>query len=295
MSLRQTSANRVAALVCEFAALATVLSGCEAPPERMVVRGADGFRVTLAETQVSTRSVPSSGRTLHRASIQFQIDDLEGGRNITASRTARLTEALDEWGRDLLASNNSTAADEGLQRIVFPALMDRTTMAMTPSRPLYSTARLEGLSDRPQRLNALRGECYVLVAKRFSTHDVPVQKMEQWRELSPGLSIRVTSVDSLNTGRAVYFEVKSEPTLGSLIDSQWVRWYSVQTLDAQGTVIQDIPGLVNQYNTDVGTGTGMIPIDFEPGADRVETLRITTVEELQIAVIPFEFQNVPLK
>jgi hypothetical protein len=291
----QRRSKRALALACVFAWHAAVVTGCESPPERMVVNDVDGFRVTLAETRVSTSSTPTSGRTSHRVSIQFQIDDLLGDRDVTASRSARLTEALDEWGRDLLAPAEASAAVGDRQRIAFPAFMDRTTMAMTPSRPLYSTARIDDLPDRPHRLNAMRGECYMLVAKRFSTHDVRVETMEQWRELSQGLSIRITSIDPLNTGRTVRFEVRSEPTLGPLSDAQWVRWYAVQTLDAKGAVVQDIPGLVNQYNTDVGLGTGMIPIDLEPDAARVEALRITTVDELQITVIPFDFRDVPLK
>jgi hypothetical protein len=257
----------------------------------------DGFHFQIVETQTTSVVGQFSGVTTYKWFLRGQFTDAIGGRLASAASRIQLTEVRDEKGNDLIELSRKnwrhSASDDA---IAFPRFVDPHGLKFGPGIQQYPTARFEQLPTKPVELKLLRGYASVLEATKQSSHDIRVQPMSERRELSQGLSFRIVSIEPRGKGRLLTFEVETAPVEGALSEAQFSRWYNFETLDANGNHLEDFPNAVLHYNSkDTSSFTGNIPLDLEPREVRVETLRITVIDEMRTFNMPFEYRDVALE
>ena len=256
-----------------------------------------GFRFQFRSFSTATMVNYRTGKIDRRLNMGAEISDVQGGQVATVRHAIQLEEVRDESGRDLIAL---AVLPAGMRKVddepaTFPFFVDAQKLEDGGRFAYGPSAWIAGLPESPQRLSVLRGTVEVLVAKRLSKHDVAVDPMPDWRELSPGLSIRITKVEQVGGRIAVNYLIRTIPGGNLPVDAEWLRWYNVENLNAEGQRISQYLGITGNYNTESGLGNGTFMTDVEPQAQRVGTLRITVIDEIESFVIPFDYRDIQLQ
>ncbi len=291
-----------ASSVCIVAAAIVAIGGCASrqkpaqlirPPTPVE---SEGFRFQFQSMITTTTVNYRTGEVDRRLTLVGEVSDTKGGQVATVGHAIQLDDVRDERGRDLIAQATQTHArrvDD--QDARFPYFFDAITLESGGRFVYNSSAMFTGLLDSPKCLSTLRGKVGVLVATRLSKHDLPVEPTQEWRELSPGLSIRITKVEGDDRPTDVRFQMRTVARGMIPNEAEWRRWYNLEQLDADGKRITQQAGIAGAYDTTSGIGEGRLSSYIGPPAPPVKTLRITVIDEIESIVIPFEYHDIQLQ
>jgi hypothetical protein len=256
----------------------------------------NGFRFQFQSMMTTTTVNYRPNATEYRLNLVGVVNDTKGGQIATVGHALQLDEVRDQKGRDLVSLATATHArriDD--QEARFPYFFDAITLESGGQFVYNTSAMFVGLAEAPRRLSVLRGKVVVLVATRLSKHDFPVQPMEEWRELLPGLSVRITKVDGDDRPTDVRFQMRTVPTGRLPVEAEWRRWYNLEQLDVDGKRITQQAGIAHTFDTNSGIGEGRLSSYIGPPAPPVKTLRITVIDEVDTTVIPFDYRDIELQ
>jgi hypothetical protein len=171
------------------------------PAELTPEQWAEQFTVEWNHISANVSRNLQQKQTNRSISLSAQVTLVKEENILGLSSTAELSQAVDETDRVLFDIGNKEQAARqhpGHRHYSFPHRMPNQQPWFGKLHPAHMSVSIPNVTgDFPKRLQRVKANLYVLVGKT-TPKEIPLEKSDQWTELSPALSVRFKKCDVFN-------------------------------------------------------------------------------------------------